>query len=206
MYLSAHPLSDVIGENGRPGTIQIVELPERSPGEKLKVVGMVSGVRRITTKTNRTMAIVEFEDLTGTIELVAFPDCYERFADLWQIDAILEVVAKLERRGEQLQLVCETASAEVAPVAPAVPRRVVHLRLPSSRDVWSDIRLMQNLDAVLRRHEGDDDVVLHIPRRGSEVALRSRTRRVDWTAELAGELRTVLGDGRFAVEQPRLAS
>ncbi len=206
LYLSAHPLSEVMGAGVRQGTVQIVELDDRTPNEKVKLIGMVTGVRRITTKTNRTMAIIEFEDLTGTIELVVFPDCYERFADLWQPDAILEVVAKIERRGEQLQLVCETASVDVAPAVAASPSRVLHLRLPTSSDVWTDIRLMQEVDAILRRHEGEDVVVLHVRRQGAEVALRSRARRVEWTDALADELRVVLGRDGVAVDEPRLAS
>ncbi|MDP9363577.1 MAG: DNA polymerase III subunit alpha [Chloroflexota bacterium] len=208
LYLSDHPLSAVLGSPGdgrrRVGLSQIVELTERTPGEKVKLVGMITSVRRITTKMNRTMAIVELEDLTGSIELVAFPDCYDKHAGLWEADAIVEVVAKLERRGEGLQLVCESATTEVAVAAPApLPRRTVHVRLPASSDAWADIRLMQRLDAVLQRHEGDDDVVLHVPRgRDGAVALRSRSRRVDWTALLAAELAEVVGANRVEVEEP----
>jgi DNA polymerase-3 subunit alpha len=150
------------------------------------------------------MAIIELEDLTGNIELVAFPDCYERHAELWVDDAILEITAKLERRGEALQLVCETATAELAvAVAAPMPRRTIHLRLPRSADVWADIRLMQRLDAVLHRHEGDDDVVLHLRRNGSaEVALRSRTRRVDWNSAFATEVGEIVGAGAVKVDEP----
>ena len=80
LYLSDHPLNDVFGDGVPSGLAQIVELPQRTPGEKVKVVGMIAGIRRITTKTNRTMAIIDLEDLTGNIELVAFPECYESHA------------------------------------------------------------------------------------------------------------------------------
>jgi DNA polymerase-3 subunit alpha len=206
-YLSDHPLSAVLGGTGsRPaaGLTQIVELSARTPGEKVRLVAMITGVRRITTKTNRTMAIVELEDLTGTIELVAFPECYERFAGLWEPDAILEVVAKLERRNEALQLVCETATAELTAATAAPPaRRTVHVRLPASADVWNDIRLMQHLDAVLRRHEGDDALVLHLPRRSAgALTLRSRSRRVDWNELLRAELVEVVGETAVKVDEP----
>lgn len=206
MYLSDHPLKAVLAARSErsPGgvPVQIVELAERNPGEKVKLIAMISGVRRITTKTNRTMGIAEIEDLTGTIELVAFPECYERHRGLWECDTILEVVAKLERRGEVLQLVCESVTDEVAtaPVAP-LPRRTLHLHLPATADVWADIRLMQQVDAVLRRHEGDDALILHLNGvRGEGAALRSRSRRVDWNDLLGAELTEVVGERGIAVE------
>ena len=207
LYLSDHPLSEVLGRGARRGLTQVVELAERTPGEKVRIVGMVAGVRRITTKTNRTMAIVDLEDLTGSIELVAFPDCYERHAAVWETDQIVEVVAKLERRGEQLQLVCETASAEITSVsAPPPPRRAVHLVFPISADPQADIDRMHRLDEVLRHHEGDDEVVLHLPSRGGTVSLRSRSRRVEWSEAFAAEMAQMLGPGRATLEELALAS
>jgi len=210
LYLSDHPLSEVMATARREGLVEIVRLPERVPGEKLRVVGMIANVRRITTKNNRTMAIVELEDLTGSIELVAFPDCYEQHAGLWESDRIIEVVARLERRGEQWQLVCETATEEIAQkqeqAAGSVARRAVHVRLPATPDVWHDIHLMHEVDAILRRHEGDDDVIVHVRKNGTVVRLKSRTRRIEWGPELARELGTVLGSDGVSVENPRLAS
>lgn len=206
LYLSDHPLNEVVESGLADGVAQIVELSERSPGDRVRIVGMIVGVRRITTKTNRTMAIVDLEDLTGNIELVAFPDCYEQHADLWEVDRIIETVAKVDRRGEQLQLICDRASDEITPLARPTPRRAVHLSLPASPDVWDDIRLMQTVDDILKRFEGDDDVIIHIPTAAEPVALRSRTRRVEWGEQLEGALRQVLGSERVEVEEPRLAS
>jgi DNA polymerase-3 subunit alpha len=208
LYLSAHPLTEVIaGAVSSPTArerTEIVQLPDRAPGERVRLIGMICGVRRITTKTNRTMAIVELEDLTGSIELVAFPECYEKHVGVWEPDTVVEVVAKAERRGEVLQLVCETATAEIAtgPVATG-PRRTVHVRLPASGDVWADIRLMQELDEALRRHEGDDAVVLHLPRRaGPTLPLRSRSRKVDWSDLLRAEIGRMVGKEGVTIEQP----
>ena len=80
------------------------------------MVGMVVSVRRVTTRKDRTMAIIDFEDLTGNIELVAFPDIFEQFAELWKPDQIIEIFAKLDKRGEQLQLICESGSKEITAI------------------------------------------------------------------------------------------
>jgi DNA polymerase-3 subunit alpha len=207
LYLSAHPLSELVSTGQLNHSAQIVEIANREPGSKIKVIGMVAGVRRVTTKSNRTMAIVDFEDLTGNIELVAFPDTYERYAELWVEDQILNVEAKVDRRGEQLQLICESAATELpSAVVSAGPSRQVHVRLTATTDIWADIRTMQMVDEIIRRHEGDDVVVLHVPYRGGVRRLRSRTRRVDWNDVLAAELRRLLGQDGVRLEEERLAS
>jgi DNA polymerase-3 subunit alpha len=202
LYLSDHPLSEVFDTGVAMGVTTIIELENRSLGSQVRVIGMLSSVRRLTTKTNRTMAIIEIEDLTGSIELVAFPECYERYADLWREDAILEIVGKVERRGEQLQLVCEEASTQLTAVQPHPEAfRMVHLHLPRSADWWKDTSTMQRLDAVLREHEGNDELVLHAWRGQATVGLRSRSRRVEWSQALRKELEALLGEGSVVLEE-----
>jgi DNA polymerase-3 subunit alpha len=167
---------------------------------------MINSIRRITTKTNRTMAVIDLEDLTGNIELVAFPDCYEQHADLWESDLIVEVAAKIDRRGEQLQLICETASTEIKQAARRTRNRAVHLCLPASSDVDQDIRLMKDVFEILAHFEGDDDLVISIPTSRGPVALRSRSRRVEWNERLQDALSRLLGPQRVEVKEPLLAS
>ena len=210
LYMSSHPLAGVVEQLTRNRSLghlsQISDLAGRTPGEKVRLVGMVTAVRRVTTKSNRTMAIAEVEDLTGKIELVAFPDTFERTGEQLVADAILLIEAKLDRRNETLQLICETASTDLpaAPVA-SVPTRTVHVMLPVSPDVWADIQVMHRLDTVFRRHDGDDQVILHLPvGPGREVLLRPRGRLVAWGPLLEAELREVLGAERIDVDDALL--
>jgi DNA polymerase-3 subunit alpha len=173
----------------------------------VRIVGMVAGVRRVITRNNRSMAVIDLEDLTGNIELVAFPDCLESYGSQFEVDSILEVTAKVDRRNEQLQLICESASADLSELGDEpLPRRTVHVSVPTTLDVWADIRLMQAIDQLLSQFEGDDQVVIHVPVNGSRVALKSRKHHVDWGDALATALIDVLGRDRIEVEEPRLAS
>ena len=38
------------------------------------MLAMVASIRRIVTKTERSMAVAVLEDLTGRVDLVLFPD------------------------------------------------------------------------------------------------------------------------------------
>src|SRR5439155_19820475 len=82
--------------------------PELS-GERVKIAGVVTGVRRILTKSKSQMAVLMLEDLHGTIEAVVFPRIYERAPELWQEDVILIVEGRLDTRSDRPQLVVDRA-------------------------------------------------------------------------------------------------
>jgi DNA polymerase-3 subunit alpha len=142
------------------------------------------------------MAIIDLEDLSGSIELVAFPECYDQHIAMWEIDKIVEVTAKVDKRGEQTQLICESASDQIeALAAPPPPTNYINLRLPISDDHWGDVRLMQRVNTLLKTFEGDDEVIVTLVANAREVQLRSRTLRVEWSTSLQAELEEILGAG-----------
>jgi DNA polymerase-3 subunit alpha len=195
-YLSDHPLKQALDGQAADAGMEIVKLEDREAGTTARLIGMVAGVRRVTTKKGRTMAIVEFEDLSGSIELVAFPDSYEQYMAMWEIDKILEVTAKVDRRGEQLQLICESATDQIETLAAAPPpSSYINLRLPISENHWEDVDLMRKVNVLLKQYDGDDSVMITLVTDGSEVRLRSRTLRVDWNDALQTELESLLGSG-----------
>ncbi|MCC7023595.1 MAG: DNA polymerase III subunit alpha [Thermomicrobiales bacterium] len=214
-YMSDHPLSSVVRDalrspDGR-NISEIAQLEERPVGSPVRVLAMVANVRRIVTKTNRTMAVAIFEDLSGRVDVVLFPEAYERQSELLADGAILDVRGRLERRGEALQIVCESLTAELpaAVAAPEEPDPVI-VRFAPSGDEWAEIRAMQQADEIIQRYEGANPVVLEIPVQAGQVCqLRSRSRRVEWSADLERELLAVEGVAAVTLltDQPaRLAS
>ncbi len=196
LYLSSHPLMEIF-TNGTPrGFTQITDIGDRNVGERIQLVGMITGLRRITTKTNRTMAVLDVEDLTGSIEIVAFPDIYDQHATLLDSDAILAFTAKIDERGESRQLIADQMTVDLPVVKKAMSTGpTVSIRLPATSDVWSDISVMQSVDGALRRFEGEQEVVFTIPLRTGALQLKSRTRRVEWCPNLVGDLESILGTG-----------
>ncbi|HWV25125.1 MAG TPA: DNA polymerase III subunit alpha [Thermomicrobiales bacterium] len=205
LYLSSHPLTSIIG-NGVPyGYTEIVDIASRSLNDQIKIIGMVTGVRRVTTKKNQTMAIIEVEDLTGTIEMVAFPETYGRIAGQLEDDAILMFTGKVDERGDRRQIILEGASSSLPQfnIRPKSSLTVV-IRLSLSGDYWRDISLMQRVDGVLQQHEGDAEVVLTISDGKSRpTRMRSRSRRVTWSPELSDELEEIVGHGCARIDRPQ---
>lgn len=207
LYLSSHPLMDWTGNGAPDGRSLLAEIGERAAGSRAQFIGMVTTIRRITTRNNRTMAVLEVEDLTGSIEVVAFPDTYEQFSEMISEDAILDFQVRVDERGEKKQLILEHVTADLPRpriLEQACP--LVIVVLPSSAELWQDINAMQKVDGLLRRHEGLNPVEFHISTGTDVLRLRSRTRRVEWSPELEQELGDVLGaNGAFLTESATFA-
>jgi hypothetical protein len=91
------------------------QLTAELSGEKIKIGGLVTGVRRILTKTKSQMAVLTLEDLHGSIEAVVFPRVYERASEVFREDSILIIEGKVDTRGERPQIVVDRAEAWTAP-------------------------------------------------------------------------------------------
>lgn len=147
------------------------------------------------------MSVLEVEDLTGSIEVVAFPDAYESSSELFVDDAILKFVAKVDERGEKLQLILDQASPDLpAARKPEVVVAPVVIVIPTSSEVWDDITAMQRIDEVLQRHDGNHPVEIRVESGPGVRRFRSRTRLVEWTDDLKGELATIVGESGVYLE------
>jgi hypothetical protein len=105
------------------------------------------------------------------------------------------VRGKVDRRGESLQIVCESISEDLPRETPMeAPCESVRIRLELTDDEWSDIRAMQTTDQILQHHEGHVPVEFELVLNARITrVLRSRTRRVDWSEHLQTDLLAVAG-------------
>ncbi|MDH7486991.1 MAG: DNA polymerase III subunit alpha [Anaerolineae bacterium] len=132
-YISAHPLQHVAVSLSDIVTLYSGELSEEMVGERHTVAGMVTRVNPIITRTNKAMAFAQLEDLEGTIEVVIFPDTWQRTKELWELGRILIVTGKITERDQELSLVCDSVQTDVVQ-----PRHPEEAPLPewSAEEEW----------------------------------------------------------------------
>ncbi len=108
LYVSGHPLDSIREKIEKVGT-NIGKI--RTTGRQDQVItlaAVVQTVRIIITKKNQQMAFVQLEDLTGTIEAVAFPTTYKNFMNMLLEDKILAIKGKVSiREGEKTLVIDE---------------------------------------------------------------------------------------------------
>jgi OB-fold nucleic acid binding protein len=108
IYLSDHPLQAAASQLLDIITAQTSELSDDLVGQKVTVGGLLKTVRSLITKKKDAMVSSTLEDLTGTVELVAFPRTYEKTREEWVVDAMVIVSGKLDVREERFQLIVDS--------------------------------------------------------------------------------------------------
>ncbi|HLZ09420.1 MAG TPA: DNA polymerase III subunit alpha, partial [Chloroflexota bacterium] len=122
VYLSEHPLQSAAVTLLDLVSAQASELSEDLVGRKVTIGGMLKLVRSLTTKKKDLMVSATVEDLTGSVEVVAFPRVYEKTRDLWIVDDLVIITGKLDVREERFQVVVDTI--EPLPTPDSSPREL----------------------------------------------------------------------------------
>lgn len=97
LYISDHPLLPLRGylEQQTVALERITEDRSLSDGSKVTVGGLVTTVKKMVDKNGRTWAAFTLEDLTGSIEVLAFAKTYEKCGHCAEEDAKLIVSGRL---------------------------------------------------------------------------------------------------------------
>jgi DNA polymerase-3 subunit alpha len=221
LYLSDHPLRRISAELAKLSDTQAVEVTSALQDTEVRVAGLVREVRRVVTRKGQIMAYASLEDLTGTVDVVLFPRIFEQVRLLFEPDKVVVVQGKVDARAgstrasgasggapvePDLEPEVETASV-VADMAwlwddpecvPVARRQLVHVRIPNS-----DTGLAEQLEAVLARHPGTDQVVLHVVVGSREVIVNADRYHVLAGAALAAEIDELVGQPATRLETVR---
>ena len=174
-YISGHPLEPLRAEIERVATHGIGQVLEQSDGAEVRIVGLISEIKQLTTKTGKLMAMVVLEDLTGRIECTLFPEAYESARAQLETDRIVVASGRIEVREERgVKLLLN----DVRPWETAQLRYKPALHIEVRAEDLTEERIA-GMDEVLSAYPGDSDVILHIVRPDhSRMAMRSRRFRV----------------------------
>ena len=109
--ISENPLSAAAYRAAGNAIISRSDLDADMVGQKVTLVGQVSSLNRRTTKQGKPFAIVDLGLMVGTIQVMVWPDMYEKTQDLWYEGNLMEVVGKVRMREDELSVHCDEAVA-----------------------------------------------------------------------------------------------
>jgi DNA polymerase III subunit alpha len=195
LYLSDHPLNRIEKELATHTDTQVGELTAELVGREVRIGGLVRGWRRVVTRKGQIMAYAEVEDLTGVVEVTFFPRAYDDFRRAMEgPDVVVIINGKVDtaRTGgtsrptapaaeeEDLDSAGEEEPDAITLIAEAVwdwahrdecdpleRRRIVHIDVP---ECGPDV--VDELMALLVRHSGSDDVMIHFRIQGKQVTVQ----------------------------------
>lgn len=119
LYLSRHPLElyeAFLGEQ----TVPLSSLTPSHDGKAVTIGGSISDLREITTKNGQKMAFIKIEDQFGEVEVILFPNSYQRTLGVWQRDRIVLIRGKISAKdrdgniGEEIKVMVDDAR-EITP-------------------------------------------------------------------------------------------
>ena len=168
LYFSSHPLraySDFVECNGLPNVASVLSRGEELDGKTVTMLCEIESVRTKVTRNNETMAFVNIEDMSATMEMLVFPKVLTQYASVIRENNILVLTGRISMREEEepkfllseargVEEYAGTGRPESAPAAhpsseEKEKKKTVYLRF-SSRD---DARI-DRISALLRLFSG----------------------------------------------------
>ncbi|MBR0348867.1 MAG: DNA polymerase III subunit alpha [Clostridia bacterium] len=134
LYLSGHPMSEYTDVAAKLHCAKVSELNTSDSdnatykdGERVKAMGIITHVKKKVTKSDTTMAFVDLEDITGSIEVIVFPKTLIQNSPLIAEGNVVVIKGRLDvRDDEPPKLICEFISTpenaqkeQAQPVKPA---------------------------------------------------------------------------------------
>ena len=104
LYVSGHPLDNYTKVISEKTSVSLAELTEEHDQQRIVVAGMINTFKISTTKKGDTMATCQFEDLTGSMEMLVFPKTFVRYREMIEKDAIVLVKGRYLAQDENPKL------------------------------------------------------------------------------------------------------
>jgi len=113
LYISDHPLNEYQATLAKIVSYFSGQLSESHHEEKVRMAGLITGVRPYTTKTGKPMGFAQMEDIQGTVELVLFPKTWEAAREKLTVGQIVIIEGKLDHGSTPPKLLVDTVKTEI---------------------------------------------------------------------------------------------
>lgn len=115
MYLTGHPMAEFIGSKLERSCDRIADILESGndkfanyrDGASVRLLAIISSVKTKITKNNTSMAFVTVEDMSGSIEMLVFPQTYSDCAKFIAEGTIIQAVGTISaKEDEEPKILC----------------------------------------------------------------------------------------------------
>jgi len=210
VYLSGHPLSEYekeLEKSATTNTSEIAEIGESennsgiTDGSRVIIGGIIIKKQNKITKNNNMMAFITLEDLYGTVEVIVFPQIYERYRETLHEDSIVLVEGNIDASEEDApKLICNKIT-ELKKEMPSTPEkqasRKVYLKVADSEH-YKDIK--KELLNTISVYSGNDCVIIYNQQEKANMVLPEKNWVNIDSKELIEKLKALLGEKNIAMK------
>lgn len=215
LYLSGHPMASFTDVSKSLKCCQITKINKDSSaitshkdGDYVKIMGIISSVKRKVTKSDTTMAFINVEDIGGSIEVVVFPKTLLENQRMIEEGRIAVVEGRLDIRDDEPSVVvcqrimtAEEAQSRMGTKSPEPEqtqtkrrRSGMFLRFPSE-----NCEAQKQAEKFLDIFEGSTPLYYYFEDT-KEYRLMPRERFVSVNEPLVNELKKILGDNNVVIQ------
>jgi DNA polymerase-3 subunit alpha len=189
-YITRHPLARYEEDIKRFTNENTASLAQFESGTEVKICGVVSSFKEITTRKGERMAFATLEDLKGVIEVILFPDVFLSSLPYLKGDDPIFVRGILDVGEENPKI----KASDVMPLSKIKEKSIsgVHIRLTTP---GLTRELLERLKSILSGRKGVCPVFLHIviPNRSETVISLSDQFNVAPSDDMAREVEGAFG-------------
>lgn len=112
LYLSGHPLDkyQAFLKNAKLNTVSEVLSDENGDGKRVRIAGIISGLKVRQLKNNNLLASAQIEDTTATVGITVFDKAYNLYKPLLSDSKPIILTGRIsEREDRDTEIICEKA-------------------------------------------------------------------------------------------------
>ena len=172
-YLSHHPLDDYRDKLAEIANADSAHLEDFSDKSRIVIGGVVTNIKKKTTKNGNAMAYFSLEDLSGTIEIVVFPKIFEEYKEILKAENIVIVEGRLDAMEVNMKLLAESITLindfqkKVNTNGKKRNRNHSHLNIKVDMTELSPEKLT-DLKVILQKYPGKNRIIIYFTS-GSKV-------------------------------------
>ena len=204
-YLTSHPLTQVAPRIRRLVSHRNFDLGELEDGEEVLIGGMISSIKKAATKRpsrngHTRYANFDFEDESGIVRCIIWPEDYARSEEKVVLEAICIIRGRVDRRGREPNVIVN----QLLTLAEAEKQFTKHLSVTFQRGFHTNEDITRTRD-ILTRHPGKTSVFFVVDSVDHETPgghlryflMPPQELKVSCNAELSEELSAVVGSENF---------
>ena len=194
-YISGHPLSKYASKLAELGAIDLAGVEGRRSGEEITVAGIVVAMRSMRSRKGERWGILTLQDMTGVLEVLAFPESFARLEAVFKSNAplLLKGRVNVEEAGTRLAVMDARKLEDIGQRPPSVMR--VRVNLESV-----DAGVLDELKELFVNKPGSCSVAFDLVSAEGAVATLRADQRVRADQELVREVCRLCGDNAVQLE------
>ncbi len=191
-YITAHPLDKYERELARVSKVTTDDLAGAPDGSMVQLAGVVHAVKLKNNKSGKRYATFALEDRSGAVEVIAWPESYQKYESIITGDEPVMVRGKLDVDEERAQIILDELKTLDAALLASI--REVRIRAPKSRLVNGGLDQLRD---TISRFPGKSATYLYLDVEGGReaVLLLSDRFRVTPTEAFVAAIEQVLSPG-----------